>query len=75
MSFAHDPETDRWFNKGCEARLAGRSVRDHPPGLPPNHLRAFRDGWRDVDNFWAIRAGGRPVMPLPMVQSKRRERS
>ena len=56
----------RAFNAGCDARLAGKSLRDNPHGSGQTWYSAWRYGWLDVERNWGIDAK-RPVAELPAL--------
>jgi hypothetical protein len=58
----------RAFNRGSDARLAGRSIGANPYRGDGFYADSWRRGWQDVDRYWGSWVERRwPVRPLPVV--------
>jgi hypothetical protein len=40
------------FNRGCDARIAGLSIRSFPKDLDSDEVKAWKAGWLDVQKNW-----------------------
>lgn len=64
-----ESETERRakaFNKGSDARIAGRSLMTNPYPVEGSLTDYWIQGWKDVNNNWGLWARW-PVMSIPDV--------
>ncbi len=71
MGVENSEQRAEWFNRGSDARIAGRR-RDRHPHRDPKHWTSlyWLEGWDDVDQHWGefSRKLGLPVTPLMEVK-------
>lgn len=61
------PRLARAFNRGCDDRIAGRSVADCPY-QDYQEAQHWTRGWNDVNKNWGVDASGRwCFMRLPLA--------
>lgn len=72
-STATDSVADHAFNMGCDARIAGKSLKWCPFGRGDGDERSYWiAGWRNVNSLWGTGVYGRwGYQPLPPVEAVR----
>lgn len=62
---------DGWaFNRGCDARIAGKPMAANPFGEGDQFTFGWNHGWLDVDRNWGSDSR-HPVRPLPEITGVR----